>query len=124
MRTTFTAHVQHMLIQQFFASAQVLNGRTVLTISDLEDLEDGNYACDLTRMFTDGSKGYIAISLQHEKFVVDFSSYTMPDCNVTYSVNIQSMNGNVKLYQNALKAIIPLWDSVHHDYAYITDMPE
>ena len=121
MRITFTPHVQHLLIQQFFASAQVLNGSTAFTTSDLEDLEEGDYVCDLTRKFTDGSEGYVVISIQHEKFVVDFS-LSMPDCNVTYTVNTQSMNGNVKLFQNAIKAIIPLWDSVHRNYTYIGDM--
>ena len=121
MRTTFTPHVQHLLIQQFFASAQALNSSAAFMISDLEDLEEGNYACDLTRTFADGNKGYIVISIQHEKFVIDFSN-TMPDCNVTYIVNMQAMEGDIKLYQNALKAIIPLWDSVHRNYTYIGDM--
>ena len=121
MRTTFTPHVQHLLIQQFFASAQVTNSSAAFMISDLEDLEEGAYACDLTRTFTDGSKGYIVISIQHEKFVIDFSN-SMPDCNVTYIVNMQSMEGDIKLYQNALKAIIHLWDSVHRNYTYIGDI--
>ena len=114
MRTTFTAHVQHLLFQQEFNSE-------LYTITELDDLGDGNYACDMTRKFVDGSIGYIVLNFMNEKFVVDFS-ISLPDCTITYIVDSKRMYGSTELFSKAVQAIIHLWDSVHHNYTYIGDI--
>ena len=108
MRTTFTPHVQHLLFQQVFNS-------DVYTISDLDDLGDGNYAFDMSRKFVDGSVGDLLLSIMNEKFVVDFS-HTTPDCAITYIVDTKGMHGSIELFTKALQSIIPLWDNAHYNY--------
>lgn len=113
MRTTFTAHVQHLLFQQEFNSE-------LYTITELEDLGDGNYTCDMTRKFSDGRIGYIILNFMNEKFVVDFS-ITLPDCTITYIVDSKNMYGSTELFSKAVQAIIPLWNSVHFDYKNVIE---
>ena len=110
MRTTFTPHVQHLLFQQEFNSE-------LYTITELDDIGDGNYACDMTRKFCDGSIGYIVLNIMNEKFVVDFS-LSLPDCTMTYIVNTKRMYGSIDLFTKTIQAIIPLWDSMHYNYKY------